>query len=240
MPLRLLTALLFISALPALGAELRPFNAVYQASYNGLGVEATRKLTGRDNNWRLDFNADSIFAGIDEYSRFVLHGDQLRPLHYEYKKSGLGRGREIALNFEAEQRRVVNLTNPKRSLEEVPQDVQDKLSYQLQLALDIAAGKEKLEYRVADGRKIRAYKFSVVGTETLQTPMGQVETIKVQRLREGDAQRETVIWFAPAWNYALVKLWQQEEDGKSYQIALTELTIDGKNLDPTDSTPTDS
>lgn len=211
-------------------STLTPFSATYSASYSGIGVTAKRQLSGGNNNWRLDFSADSFLADIREYSRFAVSEQALTPQHYEYHRTGLGRDKHTVLNFEADKGRVENVTDKKRSLENAPTDVQDKITYQLQLALDVAAGRKKLEYRVADGRKIREYKFAVAGKEKLQTPLGSVETIRVERVREGDAERETVIWFAPGWNYALVKLMQQEEDGKTYQINLTELSIDGKNI----------
>ncbi|WP_319024752.1 DUF3108 domain-containing protein [Microbulbifer hainanensis] len=222
-------ALLIIVA-PAHASEpqLKPFTATYEARYSGIGVSATRELSGSGNNWRLDFNVDSMFAKIREFSRFTRAGNQLTPQHYEYHKTGLGRDRHTVLNFEHATQRVVNLNNSKRTLEHVPEDTHDKLTYQLQLALDIAAGKKELFYRVADGKRIQEYRFAIAGRESLKTPLGVIETVKVERVRDDDSDRETTIWFAPQWDYALVKLMQQE-DGNTYQIALTELTIAGKN-----------
>ncbi|MBB3061827.1 DUF3108 domain-containing protein [Microbulbifer rhizosphaerae] len=230
MPLRLIAFLIsavFAGFALAQEPKLKPFTATYAAKYSGIGVTATRELSGSGGNWRLDFNAHSLFADIREYSRFIAANNQLSPRHYEYHKTGLGKDRHTVLNFE--QGRVVNVSDKSRTLENVPNHIQDKLSYQLQLALDVATGKETLSYKVADGKRIREYEFSVVGKELLQTPLGEIETIKVQRVRDGDSDRETSIWFAPKWDYALVKL-MQEEDGKSYQISLTKLSIDGKNI----------
>lgn len=209
---------------------LQPFTATYEAKFGGFGVTAVRTLSGGPESWRLDFSANSMFAKIEEYSRFSVQGPQdtrLQPQHYNYKKTGLGRDRHTALNFDHNKRHITNIYDKDRSLNNVPKHIQDKISYQLQLALDVAAGKKNLEYRVANGKKIRHYKFRIAGNESIKTPMGMVETVKVQRVREKSAERETDIWFAPKWNYALVKLSQQEEDGKSYQITLTKLTIDG-------------
>lgn len=233
MPIRSLLTLVSIFATLLLApivsaSDLKPFRAVYEARYGAFEVTATRSLSGSADNWRLDFQADSFFADINEYSRFLSQDGQLSPLHYEYRRSGLGRNRHTSLNFERGENRVVNLTNADRTLENAPEKTQDKISYQLQLALDVAAGRQDLHYVVADGKKFREYRFTVAGKETLQTPLGEVETVKVQRVREDD-DRETNIWFAPAWNYALVKL-QQNEDGETYQIALTELIIDGKSI----------
>jgi len=206
---------------------LQPFTATYQAEFSGFGVTAERKLSGTPDNWRLDFSAHSMFAKIEEYSRFSQSGNRLTPQHYDYQKSGLGRDRHTALNFENAQQRVVNVHDKSRTIENAPAHIQDKISYQLQLALDVAAGKKTLEYDVADGKKIRHYEFRIAGREKIKTPMGLVDTIKVQRVRAQDAARVTNIWFAPEWNYALVKLMQREDNGKSYQITLTNLSIDG-------------
>ncbi|WP_226667066.1 DUF3108 domain-containing protein [Microbulbifer aggregans] len=209
-------------------AVLQPFTAVYQAEFSGFGVTAERKLTGTPESWRLDFSANSMFAKIEEYSRFAQQGGRLVPQHYDYKKSGLGKDRHTALSFESDQRRVINVYNKARSIDNAPADIQDKISYQLQLALDVAAGKKELVYDVADGKKIRHYEFRVTGNEKIKTPMGMIDTIKVQRIRAQDSERVTNIWFAPQWNYALIKLQQQEDNGKSYQITLTKLSIEGK------------
>ncbi|WP_299599502.1 DUF3108 domain-containing protein [uncultured Microbulbifer sp.] len=209
---------------------LLPFSATYEAEFSGFGVTAERKLSGTPASWRLDFSAHSMFAKIEEYSRFAQRGEQLVPQHYDYQKSGLGKDRHTALSFEDNARRVVNIYDKARSIEKAPVNIQDKISYQLQLAMDVANKKTPLHYKVADGKKIREYKFRIAGTENIKTPMGMIETVKVERVREGDAERVTNIWFAPEWNYALVKLIQQEDNGKSYQITLTKLSIDGEEI----------
>ncbi|TLM73932.1 DUF3108 domain-containing protein [Microbulbifer harenosus] len=209
---------------------LVPFSATYQAEFSGFGVTAERRLSGNQNSWRLDFSAHSMFAKIEEYSRFTQQGLRLIPQHYDYQKSGLGKDRHTALNFEDNASRVINVYDKSRSINNAPENVQDKISYQLQLAVDIANGKSPLKYLVADGKKIREYEFEISGKEKLNTSMGVIETIKVQRVRAEDAERVTNIWFAPEWNYALVKLMQQEDNGKSYQITLTKLSIDGKEV----------
>ncbi|WP_231491603.1 DUF3108 domain-containing protein [Microbulbifer sp. HZ11] len=211
-------------------AVLVPFTAIYEAEFSGFGVKAERKLTGSPQSWRLDFSAHSMFAKIEEYSRFAQQGTRLTPQHYDYQKSGLGRDRHTALSFEDGGKRILNIYDKSRSIDNAPANIQDKISYQLQLAIDIANGKTPLQYQVADGKKIRDYEFEVAGEETINTPMGKVRTIKVQRVRGKDADRVTNIWFAPEWNYALVKLMQREENGKSYQITLTKLSIDGKEI----------
>lgn len=226
MTVRMLFLALMLFTGLARAQVLEPFTATYSANYNGIKVIAERELSGADGNWRLDFRADSFLADIREYSRFSVSDTQITPRHYEYHRTGLGRDRKTVLNFEP--RRVINVSRPGRTLEQVPESVHDKISYQLQLALDVAAGKQDLTYKVADGKKLRTYRFAITGDETLDTPLGKIDTIKVERVREAGAERSTYIWFAPQWNHALVKLMQEEEDGETYQISLTKFSTGGK------------
>lgn len=205
---------------------LEPFTAVYKAKFNGFSVTATRVLAASGSDWQLDFSVESMLANIHEYSRFSIKNNQLQPLHYQYRRTGLGKNRHTVLDFDAANHSVINRDNSRYSLKDVPAAIQDRLSYQLQLALDLAAGKSNLTYAVADGRKVRQYTFRLVASERVQTPIGPVEAIKVARVRS-DGERATNIWFAPDWNYALVKLAQREASGKRYQIVLTSLSLNG-------------
>ncbi|MCO1334447.1 DUF3108 domain-containing protein [Microbulbifer sp. OS29] len=230
--MRLLATTLFLLVLAGqtIAAELKPFKATYAARFNGVSITATRELSGQEDNWRLDFDSSALFANIKEYSRFTSQDGLVTPRHYEYRRTGLGRDRATVLNFEPSKGLVFNVHNPERDLKDVPPNILDKVSYQMQLALDIAAGKKDLQYKIADGKKIRDYKFNQIGTETLKTPLGPVETIKVARVRDTESGRETTVWIAPQWNYALVKLIQREENGKRYQINLTKLSINGEKV----------
>lgn len=209
---------------------LKPFTAVYAAKFSGFNVTATRKLTTRGSDWQLDFSVESMFANINEYSRFSIKNGQLTPLHYQYHRTGLGKNRHTELDFEPAQRRIINLGNSRYTLTDVPVDIQDMLSYQLQLGLDLAAAKPSLKYAIADGKKIRQYSFRLIAKEQVQTPIGLVNAVKVARV-QNKAERVTHLWFAPRWNYALIKLTQQEGSGKNYQIILTKLAINGNPVD---------
>ncbi|WP_299583500.1 DUF3108 domain-containing protein [uncultured Microbulbifer sp.] len=230
--MRIFISSLFILLLSgqSLASQLEPFKATYTARFNGISVTATRQLTGQEGNWRLDFSTHALFASIKEYSRFTDRDGNITPHHYEYRRKGLGRDRGTILNFEPDKGMVLNISKPERDMQDVPPHILDKLSYQMQLALDVAAGKENLQYEIADGKKIRKYTFAREGSEILQTPMGKVETIKVRRVRDANSERETTVWIAPQWNYALVKLVQREENGKRYQITLKKLSISGKSV----------
>jgi hypothetical protein len=105
----------------------------------------------------------------------------------------------------------------------VPTGTQDKLSYQLQLRLDLLAGKTDMTYAVADGGKLKEYRFKVTGEEQIDTPYGRYNAVRVMRDRGEDADRETLIWLAPELDYLIVRLEQTESDGKTYALLLKNL-----------------
>ena len=79
-----------------------------------------------------------------------------------------------------------------------------------------------MNYTVVDGKQVKNYQFKVVGTETLETPIGQLTTVKVARVRENNA-RETIFWLSPEHDFLLVQLRQSEPDGSGFELYLQDL-----------------
>lgn len=207
------------------------FSAKYKAKYYGISVSATRGLTKlEDGSFLFSFVADSFLADLKESSRFSWSDDEhIIPQVYNYERGGLGRDRKAEVVFHWDRGQVVNNVQDKPWQMDVPTGALDKLSYQLQLRTDIVNGKSLGPYQIADGGKLKEYSFEVVGEETLTTPAGRFDVIKVRRLREQDDSRQTVIWFAKHWDYLVVRL-QQEEDDKTYEIDLVSATLNGREV----------
>lgn len=206
------------------------FTAKYEASFKGVPITAKRSLKALDNGLlELRFSADSWVANISEFSHFHW-GEQGRvvPKNYEYHRQGLGRDRHAVLSFNWEDRRVINNVQNKPWEMDLPEEALDKLSYQIQLRRDLLNNKKSGRYTVADGGKIKHYLFEVVGEEVLQTPVGRLNTIKVKRVRENSNKRLTYLWLAKDWDLLVVRISQQEKDGKPYEIILANAKIDGK------------
>lgn len=207
---------------------LKEFIATYQADWDdsiSLSANAIRQLKQLpDNQWQLKFEAESLFASINESSNFNWDNSVISPLHYKYKRSVLGKKRSAEVYFkQSENQAVDTLDNPKWRLETTP-ETQDKISYQLMLQLDIAAGKSEVEYMVIDKGQLKHYKFILEAEEKVTAPIGTYETIRVKRVRKSDSPRETYIWFAPKLGYQIIKLLQiEKKKKKSYTLLLKTL-----------------
>lgn len=221
-----LSSSLFAAELP------NTFHNQYVSSALGFKITVTHSLEQlTDGTQKMHFRAESWFASIDEVSHLQWNDEksQVLPLQYTYKRRGVGRNKDTDLSFDWAQSSITdnraNSTNPM----DTSQRIQDKLSYQLQLQQDLLDGKTKFAYTIADGgNNLRKYAFEIVAEETLDTPLGKVDTVKVKRSRD-NSDRVTFAWLAKDWDYLLVRM-QQEEKGDTYTITLNKANMNGKDI----------
>ena len=230
--LLLLFSLLLTSTLSLAVEPPKTFENQYKAKLYGFNITVTNRLTKTDNNrYDLLFQFDSMIGSITETSH--MQWDQtkqiIKPLHYTYKRRGLGKDRDADLSFDWDKKTVINKVQKTNWQMDITQRVQDKLSYQIQLQQDLINNQKNFSYQIADGGHLKEDKFVTLGEEVLDTPLGKVNTVKVKRSRDND-KRVTYAWLAKDWNYLLVRL-QQEEKGSTSTIYIHKATQDGKVIE---------
>jgi hypothetical protein len=207
---------------------LQPHSASYEAHIShGLSLdgEAQRELVQQeDGSWFYRFNVDTTPAEITEQSVFDLIDRKIRPKSYDYLLSGfLIKDRHQSVVFDQNTGTLNEKYKKKQwSLDTLPGTL-DRLNYQLQLQLDVGAGKQDLVYQVIHKGKFREYRFQILGKESIDTKLGTKEAIVVEKVRDGGKQRETKLWFDQSAPFALLKMIQTEPDGEYYEINITEL-----------------
>ncbi len=231
---RILLTLLALLALPAQALELKPFSASYTADWTQVPISGTagRSLKALDKDrWELNFEASMLVASLTEASTFRMESDEFLPLTYRFDRSGLGKAKQIELDFDWTQKQVLGNDRGDPVRFPLNRGIQDKSTYQLVLQHDVAAGKQSMSYQVIDGDEIETYDFRVLGPERVRTKAGLIDAIKVERVRDPtQSSRKTVLWFAKDWDYLLVRLHQVEKDGKEYQIMLKDGQVDGRTV----------
>ncbi|MGV0036118.1 MAG: DUF3108 domain-containing protein [Candidatus Azotimanducaceae bacterium WSBS_2022_MAG_OTU7] len=230
----LLPALWPVQSLAEPFSNPRLFRAEYVAEFEGLPIKAkgVRELQRlKDGEYRLTSSATSLLARVIETSEFSYTGDQLTPSRYEYSRGGLGKNKQafLAFNYDSE------TLQHEDGASKLTAGTLDKLSYQYQLKLDLAkldlaklALSERLssqlEYTVADGDKLKFYRFMITGEEVLTTPAGDMLTVKLERIRDHDSDRQTTFWLAKDHDYLLAKF-KQEKNGKGFELNLKSFTF---------------
>ncbi|MGP4844247.1 DUF3108 domain-containing protein [Marinobacter sp. 1Y8] len=215
--------------------SLNPMTATYRASLDkGIPVKgsATRTLESKGNGqWLYRFNVDSFIADIREATYFRWENDRVAPNIYRYSLEGMmipDRHRSIDFNHADEM-----VTGDYEGTEvsySVPSEALDPMGYQLQLRQDLKNGMTEMEYQVVSKHHLEASRFGVVGEEVLESTLGDIKTVKVEKIRAPEKKRTTLMWFAPGWDYLLVRLVQVETDGTRYEIYLESAEINGKTV----------
>lgn len=211
------------------------FSNQYISSALGFKVTVTHELKQlEDGTQEMQFRAESWFASIHETSRlrFDEKTSKVIPLHYTYKRRGAGRNRDAELIFNWDTHTVTNNVQNTTWKMDIIENVQDKLSYQLQIQQDLMDGKKEFVYQIADGGRLKEYGFEVVGEEAVKTPLGTINTVQVKRTRKND-DRSTYAWLAKDHDFLLVRM-QQEEKGKTYVINLNKAQVNGKQIEKFD------
>ncbi|MAC47559.1 DUF3108 domain-containing protein [Oceanospirillum beijerinckii] len=236
----LITLLILISTMPSAYAELslKPFVGYYHTSYDlgltTLDVEGKRSLQQQsDGSWVLDFRAKNWFARLSQTSTFLIDDEQqLKPQHYRRYQKVFGKVKDRSIYFHWDQLKVTNDIDGKPWKMDIPADALDLISYQLKLRYDLITHPQQKEfhYRVADGGKVKDLIFRVIGPEVLKTPMGKLNTTKLESIRHKQRDVQHLIWVATDWDNLLLRVEPVRRKDKEKPIFLDRATLDGKEV----------
>lgn len=214
---------------------LKPYTLKYKAKMGGLKATLTRSLSrNNQNRFRVAGRASYLFIGLEEYSEFEVADNQVRPLEYFYDISGLSSSKDYHLAFSWDTNLAQNLMGGDHWTLPLQPGMQDLLSHQEQLRLDMhCAGTnyahQIFAYTIAKQKRIRDYQYRIVGEETLKTATGKLRALKLEKI-EKDDMRKTTIWLAPDWDYIVIRLKYQEKDKTTNSLELIEGEVGAKAI----------
>src|SRR5690606_19710770 len=155
-----------------------------------------------------------------EESVFELRDGVLRPLEFRLE-DGTRKGEDnVTIDFDwAGGAAHVTKENGRTDLP-LENGVHDRGTLQLALMLELDAGSVPAAHALIDDDSVKTYSYEVAGEETLTTPAGTYDTVKVVQRREGSS-RHTLIWLAPELRHLPVKI-EQRRDGETLTTLLLE------------------
>ena len=207
-------------------AFLPNYTATYSTLWKkgiSLKVKGTQTLKKKSESlWEFTYSAKNFFASLYESSSVKVAEGQIVPQEYEYKSSVFGKKKTALLTFNWDKNIVRNdIKNRPWNLSIQP-DTLDKLSVQLQIRQDLKNQKDILDYQIADGGRIKNWTFEQQGIEKVSTKIGDISAIKVMRTDNLHKGKQTFFWFAPKYDYLLVKL-EHKEDKELYELNIESL-----------------
>ena len=78
---------------------------------------------------------------------------------------------------------------------------------------------------VADGRRVTDYEYRIIGKETLKTPLGEMETLHFQKVREADDKRGLEFWLSVDRHFLPVKIRYVEKNGTVVDSTVTGIAV---------------
>jgi len=217
-------------------AVLLEYSAEYEASANGLAATATRNLVNvSENTYRLSNSLEASFAGktfanLNQASEFILKDNKIIPQNYFYQLTGISRtSHTISFNWDA--KIALSMEDDENWQLPLSDGVIDQLSYQIamrQALIDKSGSQTTFSYDIVDGDAIETQQYRVVGEEVLPTPLGELNTLKLERVREASNERVTKIWLAVDWNYLLTRIEQLNSSGLRIVLELKSAKLNGE------------
>ena len=201
----------------------------YDALMNGV-----RNQTGQlhwvnaNGHYQLHISVPIIFFGTFEFiSEGGYDANGIAPSRYVEKR---GRRAEYITDF---QRDAASPTlHFSRSGQSVPlaPGAQDRFSVMMQLASYARGNPERYtqvgvthEFTVVDTDSSEVWPVQYVGSETMKTPQGYIETRHFTRLpRKAGDERRVDIWLAPSLDWLPVRVKQTEPSGNEFELIFTE------------------
>lgn len=197
--------------------SVMPFEVVYEVSNNLINAgTASLSLTQDDDLWTYQFATKPRgiikLAGKGELletskMKFAEIDDKLliQSQIYSYRQDE-ERRRSVDATFDWETNSVTHLYRGKAETTVFDAPVVDRLAAIIFMMNAVRNDFTLIEFPVFDTNRIKMVELINQGKETVKTPLGEFNTIRVVKRNSGGGSRETTTWFAPSVDFIPVKI----------------------------------
>jgi hypothetical protein len=214
---------------PGSFTPLPSFKATYSLNRRGSTYgEGFRSLTKKENGIyvfsyqtkaRYFFLTDTRTERSEFKYTFLNEEWVASPLSYEFIREGTGKDKQykVAVNYVNE-----TISGRHKKNNPFPEDtvIQDMMTYQVQIRLDLQRNKPVKKYTVATRfGNWKDYDFTQYPPETITTPLGEYSSVKLTRTNI-KKDRVTTVWLAPDLDYALIRLQQIEKGKENFDVVI--------------------
>jgi len=199
--------------------QVKPCEASYEVSMKGISAGTVVRTLKIDKQQHYQFTSltESSLAFINlkifEASQGIWTQGGPQPHLYQYHYRVFSKKSDIISRFNWHKMIANTIKNGKRNYAvHIPNDAQDKISFQLALRHSLLNHAKNFVYKIVDKDDVNTYIFKKIDTETLKTPMGKIETIKMQRTNAKKDDEVFTFWLAPKYDYLLIKVTVTEDN----------------------------
>jgi hypothetical protein len=217
----------------AVADALKPFQVSYSWTWHGMTVAvSTLKLEQRqDNTWVYSSKSDPRGLGRMfserpiQQSTLQVTDAGVRPLAYKADDGTSSTKRDADVQFDWDHNRATGVYESAKVDMALQPGVQDDLSVQIALMVELLAGRAPDRFLMIDKSSVREYRYSLEREESLDTPLGKLDTVVFKSQKSG-SPRVTRFWCAPARGYIPVRVEQTKGDDVQWTMQLLSLHRD--------------
>ena len=228
MPSLFIALLLLTPSLAFASLPVKPFTAHYKVYARGIpagvGVIALR-ATGNDR-YRMSSALHAtglvrlfLHDQIHEQAQGRIVNDRVEPSHYRFQRSGGSKKELNQYTFHWRREQVIARHDNHEITLKLSPRVVDPLSLYLQVMTDLSRGLRVNRYSLIDDAKLKTYHVRRTGRPVLDTPLGKLRTVRIERHSPGSSRR-TVFWFAPAYDYLPVQVSQFKNGTENFRMVI--------------------
>lgn len=197
--------------------DIAPFEVVYEVGNHLINAGTAQLSLSREGDlwtYSLDTKPRGILklAGkgkINEKSTIKVNEIDgklmIQPQTYTFRQDN-ERRRAVDAVFDWTSNNIVYVYRGEETMEKFDAPIIDRLSATLLMMNALRHDFDSAELQVFDTGRIKTVAFTNTGTETLDTPLGEIETIRVTNENATGGSRQTTTWFAPTLDYVPVKI----------------------------------
>jgi hypothetical protein len=211
------------------GLGVQPFTAVFGLEWKGLtAAHSTLELKSLGNGayrYSSSNHARGVFRvafpdAINQTSSFEIRDGHVAPLTYE-EDNGNEKD-NVSLRFDWNARRVRGTAQGKSVDQPLEPGTQDPLSVQIELMRELAAGSSPSSFLLFDKHEATRYNYTREQAQTLDTPLGHLETLIYRSDRPG-SDRVMRLWLAPSLGYLPVQAERRRKGKVEFGLHIREL-----------------
>ncbi len=236
---RALVVLLLLSWASGLAAEWQEYAARYAVYRNGKLIgKAEFSLQKQGDLWVSKSEGSGthglariLRARDNEYVEGHLRDGRFYPLKYTQHTRVAGVDNEWNAQFDWDHNAVKIVDGKNRLTLDLGAGALDALSLKLELQRRLRESEPELNFFLVDEDEIKEQQFRKLNKEMLETSLGCLQTIPVERVRS-NSKRYTRAWHAPEFEFITVRLEHGKTGGDHMEMRITELVLGDRLVSP--------
>lgn len=215
-------------ATPAYRAKAFTANYVVFRNGNDLGVATIKLADIGSGRWELTTHTVgtgiAAIAGVEINERSLVRWNEGKPetVDYSFSQKAGWKDKQRRVTVNAKNKTIVSEDKDKTYNLKYQPGVLDRHAITIAIMQDLSEGKRgELMYPVADRDELNTQLFRVVGREKMQTALGMLNAVKVQRIRENANGKATTLWLALDKQFIPLRIEQKEGNGDTIEMRIT-------------------